>query len=155
MRKNIVTLSENVFFFSWETRNGGIILTREPEIIIVTSIYVPWAPRHICCDVYILPVGFKGLKYVFNIVLKLNNHTWKKVWNYFLGRKNDAQISGFVVGKKAPSPWKKIFSKKTILPAYLCRYDFQNSVRQLVWNKWVSRFLSFGDFKVPKNGSSQ
>ena len=50
-----------MFFFSWEARNGGIILTREPEIIIVTYIYVPWAPRHICCDVYIRPVGFKGL----------------------------------------------------------------------------------------------
>ena len=54
--------SENVFFFSWEARNGGIILTRKPEIIIVTYIYVPWAPRHICCDVYIRPVGFKGLR---------------------------------------------------------------------------------------------
>ena len=61
LRKNIFTLSENVFFFSWEARNGGIILTREPEIIIVTYIYVPWAPQHICCDVYIRPVGFKGL----------------------------------------------------------------------------------------------
>ena len=28
------------------------ILTREPEIIIVTYIYAPWAPRHVCCDVY-------------------------------------------------------------------------------------------------------
>ena len=62
LRKNIVKLSENVFF-SWEVGNGGIILTREPEIIIVTYIYVPWAPRHICCDVYIRPVGFKGLMF--------------------------------------------------------------------------------------------
>ena len=55
-------LSDSDFehFFSWEARNGGIILTREPEIIIVTYIYVPWAPRHICCDVYIRPAGFKG-----------------------------------------------------------------------------------------------
>ena len=37
----MVTLSENVFF-SWEARNGGVILTGEPEIIIVTYIYVPW-----------------------------------------------------------------------------------------------------------------
>ena len=50
-----------MFFFSWEARNGGIILTREPEIMIVTYMYVPWAPRHICCDVYIRPVGFKGI----------------------------------------------------------------------------------------------
>ena len=49
------------FFFSREAQKGGIILTREPEIIIVTYIYVPWAPQHICCDVYIRPMGFKGL----------------------------------------------------------------------------------------------
>ena len=148
MRKNIVTLSENVFFFMGDTEWRDYFNTGAWNHHC--DLYI-----HICCDVYILPVGFKGLKYVFNIVLKLNNHTWKKVWNYFWGRKNDGQISGFVVVKKAPSPWKKIFSKKTILPAYLCRYDFQNSVRKLVWNKWVSRFLSFGDFKVPKNGCSQ
>ena len=35
---------------------------------------------------------------------------------------NEAQISGFPVVKKAPSPWK-IFFRKKILPAYLCRYD--------------------------------
>ena len=49
------------FFFHGRHGNGGIILTREPEIIIVTYIYVPWAPWHICCDIYIHPVGFKGL----------------------------------------------------------------------------------------------
>ena len=26
--------------------------------------------------------------------------------------KNEAKISGFTVAKKAPSPWKKVFSKK-------------------------------------------
>ena len=67
LRKNIVTLSENIFF-SWEARNGGIILTRELDIIIVRYIYVPWAPRHICRDVYIRPVGFKGLMQIlFNV----------------------------------------------------------------------------------------
>ena len=35
--------------------------------------------------------------------------------------KNEAQISGFAVVKKGPSPWKKIFSKKKILSAYLYR----------------------------------
>ena len=55
-----------MFFFSWEARNGGIILTREPEIIIVTYMYAPWAPRHICCDVYIRPVEFKGLNCTFS-----------------------------------------------------------------------------------------
>ena len=68
--------------------------------------------------------------------------------------KNEAQISGFAVVRKAPSPWKKNFSKK-LLPAYLYRYDFQNGMWKFFLNKWVSRYLSFGDFKVPKNGSSQ
>ena len=48
--------------------------------------------------------------------------------------KNKAQISGFAVVKKAPSPCKKTFSKKEkILPAYLCRYDLENGV----WNFFV------------------
>ena len=64
----------------------------------------------------------KYLKHVFNIVLKLNNHIWKKLQNYFFVEKNEAQTSGFVVAKKAPSLWKKIFWKKN-LPAYLCGYD--------------------------------
>ena len=33
---------------------------------------------------------------------------------------NEAKISGFAVVKKAPSPWKKSFSKKSI-SAYLYR----------------------------------
>ena len=41
--------------------------------------------------------------------------------------KNDAQISGFAVVKKAPSPWKKFFEKKN-LPAYLYISDLQNGV---------------------------
>ena len=61
IEKEYIYIIWKCFFFSWEARNGGIILTREPEIIIVTYIYVPWAPQHICCDVYIRPVGFKGL----------------------------------------------------------------------------------------------
>ena len=63
--------------------------------------------------------------------------------------KNETQISGFAVMKKAPSPLKKI------LPAYLCRYDLQNCVRKSFLNKWVFRYLSFGDFNVLKNCSSQ
>ena len=54
----------------------------------------------------------KFLKHIFNIVLKLNNHTWKKYKIIFLWKKNEAQVSGFAVVKKAPSPWKKIFTKK-------------------------------------------
>ena len=53
----------------------------------------------------------KFLKHVFNIILKLNNHPWKSI-KLFLEEKNDAQISGFAVVKKAPSPWKKNFLKK-------------------------------------------
>ena len=69
--------------------------------------------------------------------------------------KNETQISGFAVAKKAPSPWKVFFKKKKILPAYLCRYDLQNSVGKFLKNKWVSRYLCSGDFNVPKNCSSQ
>ena len=68
---------------------------------------------------------------MFNIVLKLNNHVWKKLQNYFFMEKNEVQTSGFVVAKKLPSLKKKIFwkKKKKILPAYLCGYDLQNRVR--------------------------
>ena len=58
-----------MFLFSWKARNGETILTREPEIIIVTYIYVSWAPRHICCDVYVRPVGFKGLTFLLPLVV--------------------------------------------------------------------------------------
>ena len=51
---------------------------------------------------------------MFNIILKLNNHTWKKLQNYFFVEKNEAQTSGFVVAKKAPNLCKKDFLKKKI-----------------------------------------
>ena len=41
---------------------------------------------------------------MFNITSKLNNHTRKKLQNYVFVEKNEAQISGFVVANKAPSP---------------------------------------------------
>ena len=47
--------------------------------------------------------------------------------------KNETQISGFAVVKKAPSPWKIFISKKN-LPAYLCRYNLQNGVRKFFLN---------------------
>ena len=53
---------------------------------------------------------------------------------------------------------KSIFCAKNeaqISSAYLCRYDLQNGVRKFFLNKWVSRYLNFGDFKIPKNGSLQ
>ena len=49
---------------------------------------------------------------------------------------------------------KKFFEKK-ILPAYLCRHDLQNAVQKFFLNKWASRHLSSGDFKVLKNCSSK
>ena len=57
----------------------------------------------------------------------------------------------FWVTKRAPNSG---FVKKN-LPAYLCGYGLQNGVWNFFLNKWFSRYLSFGDFKVPKNYSSQ
>ena len=45
--------------------------------------------------------------------------------------------------------------KKKILPAYLCRYDLQNGERNFLKNKWGSKYISFGEFKIPTNCSSQ
>ena len=50
---------------------------------------------------------------------------------------------------------KNFFFEKKILPAYLCRYDLPNGVQKFFLNKWVSRYLSFVDFKILKNCSSQ
>ena len=47
-----------------------------------------------------------------------------------------------------------LFGKK-ILPGYFWRYDLQNSVHKFFRKKWVSRYLSFDDFKVQKDCSSQ
>ena len=49
---------------------------------------------------------------MFNIILKLNNNTWKKLQNYFFVEKKEPQISGFIAKKKDPSLWKEIFWKK-------------------------------------------
>ena len=66
--------------------------------------------------------------------------------------KNEAQISSFAVMKKAPSLSKKLFCKTNpsslfvqITPTKRC-VDFLK-------NKWVSRYLTFGDYSVPKNFS--
>ena len=71
----------------------------------------------------------KFLNYVFNIILELNNHTWKILQNYFFVEKNESQISGFVVAKKAPTLWKKNYYL-LILPVSLCGYDLQNGVQK-------------------------
>ena len=55
----------------------------------------------------------------------------------FFVEKNEAQTSGFVVAKKV---FEKNFFGKKMPPADLCRYDLQNSVRQLFLNKWLSRY---------------
>ena len=49
--------------------------------------------------------------------------------------KNEAQISGFAVVKKALKK-KNFFSKKNSSSLFL-----QNGVRKLFKNKWVSRYL--------------
>ena len=67
--------------------------------------------------------------------------------------KNEAQISGFAVVKKAPEN-SFFFKKIKIFPAYLYRYDLQNSERKFLKNKWVLRYLTFGDFSFLKNCSS-
>ena len=65
--------------------------------------------------------------------------------------KNEAQISGFTVVKKASSSSKNSFSKKKkFIPPYFCRYDLPNGVQKFLQNKWVLKYLSFGDFKVLK-----
>ena len=48
--------------------------------------------------------------------------------NQFFVQKNEVEISGFAVAKKALSPWKKSFFEKK-LQAYLCRYDLQKDMR--------------------------
>ena len=81
------------------------------------------------------------MKHVFNIVLKLNNHIWKKLQNYFFVEKNEAQTSGFVAAKL--QVFQKNFFEKKILPAYLCGYDLQNRVRKFFLNKWLLRYSSY------------
>ena len=68
--------------------------------------------------------------------------------------KNGAQISGFAVTEKPPSPSKKKFSKKKFFQLIFVDI-LQSGGRKFFLNKWVSRYLSLGDFKVPKNCSSQ
>ena len=64
----------------------------------------------------------------------------------------------FSFAKKGSKSLKKVFfEKKKNLPACLYRYgyDFLNIVHNFFRNKWVSRYLSFSGFKVPKNCSLQ
>ena len=45
---------------------------------------------------------------------------------------------------------KLFFKKKKFIPPYFCRYDLPNGVQKFLQNKWVLKYLSFGDFKVLK-----
>ena len=67
---------------------------------------------------------------MFNITSKLNNHTWKKLQNYVFVEKNEAQISGFVVANKAPSPWKNLKQKKNSSSLFV-RNFFVNGFRDI------------------------
>ena len=96
----------------------------------------------------------KFLKHVFNIALKLNNHTWKKSKTNFL-RKKMRPNQWFCSREKSSKSLKKMFFWKKILPTYLCRYDLQNAVQKIFFlNKWFWRYLNFGYSKIPKNDSS-
>ena len=83
---------------------------------------------------------------MFNIILKLNNHTRKKLQNYCFVEINEAQSSGFVVAKKAPNLWKKFFLKKNFFQLICADMIFKTC--GIFLNKWFSRYLSLGDFKV-------
>ena len=69
--------------------------------------------------------------------------------------KNEAQISGFADAKKAPSPWKNIFLKKKSSNLFLQIWSSKQCAEIFFLDKWVTSNLSFGDFKVLKNCSSQ
>ena len=89
------------------------------------------------------------MKHVFNIVLKLNNNIWKNYKIIFCSKKW-GRNQWFCSRKESSKSLKKSFLKKN-LPAHFCGYDLQNPVRNWFFlNKWFSRYLSFGEFKVPK-----
>ena len=68
-------------------------------------------------------------------------------------RKKKSPNQSFCSHKKRSKFLKK--NERKFLPTYFCRYDLQNAVRKFFLDKWVSRYLSLGDFKVSKNCSSQ
>ena len=69
--------------------------------------------------------------------------------------KNEVQISGVADAKKAPSPWKNIFLKKKSSSLFLQIWSSKQCAEIFFFDKWVTSNLSFGDFKVLKNCSSQ
>ena len=73
----------------------------------------------------------------------------KKITKLFFCWKNDAQISRVAVVKKAPSPWKNLFSKRFF--QLICADMISKTLCGNILSKLFSRYLSFGDFTVPKN----
>ena len=62
-------------------------------------------------------------------------------------------MNGFAVAKKAPIH-RKIKKKKK--KKKNCKYKISKTVcRNFLKDKWVSRYLTFGDFSVPENCSPQ
>ena len=49
---------------------------------------------------------------------------------------------------------KKVFRKKKSSGLFVQIWSSKQYAK-FFWNKWVSRYLSLGDFKVPKNCSLQ
>ena len=57
----------------------------------------------------------------------------------------------FYSREKSSKSLNNFFFEKQNLPACLYKCDLQNGVRNIFWNKWVSRYLGFSDFKILKN----
>ena len=57
--------------------------------------------------------------------------------------------------KSSKSLTKRFFEKKQFFQLICADMIFKTVCGIFFLNKWVLRYLSFGDFKVSKNGSSQ
>ena len=86
---------------------------------------------------------------MFNIVLKLNNHIWKKTTKSAFCGKKWRPNQWFCSRKKAPSLWKKIFWKRKPSSLFV-RIWSSKPCAEVFLNKWFLRYLNFSDFKVPK-----
>ena len=65
---------------------------------------------------------------MFNIILKLNNNTRKKLQNYFFVEKKSPKSVVLWPREKIQVFEKKFFEKK-ILQVYLCEYNLQNGAQ--------------------------
>ena len=82
--------------------------------------------------------------HVFNIILKLNYHPWKKVQNFFV-EKIDTEISRAAVVEKAPKSLNKIFFEKKPFQLICTDKTYKTKFFQ---NKWISRYLIFTYHKI-------